>query len=562
MAFDGAFLHKTVTELQTAENTFVDKIYQPSKDELVFLLRKSGFCKKLLINVRPGAARIQFTETKYENPAVPPMFCMLIRKYLSSARLLKVSQPGFERIAELTFSYTNEMGDIAEIRLAAEFIGNKTNIVLINENGKIIDALRHSDPESGGRMILPGAAYTYPEQRHKLDPLNTAAEKIIEAAEKSSGELSSALLNTVDGFSPLLCREAVYKAELSGNLTAALGEIISDLKNSGTPLLLIKSDGTPQDFSFTDISQYGSLFEKKVFQSYSQLLEEFYSARDTADRMKHAAGDILKLVNNLKTRTEKKLALRLQELKSCENREQLRIYGELLKANLYKSVPGAAFIEVENYYDNMKQIRIPLDPALSPQKNAAKYFKDYKKSHTAEQTLTELTRRDEQELIYFDSVLDSISRSRTKAEITEIREELTAGGYLKSSASKPKKAQAPVIREYRSAEGYRIIVGKNNRQNDYITTTLAAKNDLWFHTKNIPGSHVVVMCGGKEVSDETLVYAATLAAENSSAAAGAQVPVDYTPIKFVKKPNGAKPGMVIYTTNKTLYVTPDNGGKL
>ena len=166
MAFDGAFLHKTVTELQAAENTFVDKIYQPSKDELVFLLRKSGFCKKLLINVHPGAARIQFTETKYENPAVPPMFCMLIRKYLSSARLLKVTQPSFERIAELTFSYTNEMGDIAEIRLAAEFIGNKTNIVLINDNGKIIDALRHSDPESGGRMILPGAAYAYPERRY------------------------------------------------------------------------------------------------------------------------------------------------------------------------------------------------------------------------------------------------------------------------------------------------------------------------------------------------------------------------------------------------------------
>lgn len=347
-----------------------------------------------------------------------------------------------------------------------------------------------------------------------------------------------------------------------GRHSSALEKIISDLKGSGTPLLLIKSDGTPQDFSFTDISQYGSLFEKKVFQSYSQLLDEFYSARDTADRMKHAAGDILKLVNNLKTRTEKKLALRLQELKSCENREQLRIYGELLKANLYKSVPGAAFIEVENYYDDMKQIRIPLDPALSPQKNAAKYFKDYKKSHTAEQTLTELTRRDEQELIYFDSVLDSISRSRTKAEIAEIREELTAGGYLKAPATKPKKTQAPVLREYKSAEGYRIIVGKNNRQNDYITTTLAAKNDLWFHTKNIPGSHVVVMCGGKEVSDETLIYAATLAAENSGAAAGAQVPVDYTPIKFVKKPNGAKPGMVIYTTNKTLYVTPDNGGKL
>lgn len=565
MAFDGAFLHKLITELSVAENAFVDKIYQPSRDELVFLLRKGGFCKRLLINLRPGAARIQFTDLKYENPPTPPMFCMLMRKYLSAARLIKISQPGLERLAEFTFSYTDEMGDISELCLAAELIGNKTNLILINNNGKIIDALRRSDPENGGRMLLPGAVYEYPEKRNKLNPLELETDKLADIIRNAgTTDSAAALLNTLDGLSPLLCREIAYKCELYG-AEAAANELKNSLCGCGTPLLLLKADATPQDFSFTDISQYGDLFAKKCFENYSLLLDEFYTARDAANRLKHTAGDIIKLVNTLRARTEKKLALRLEELKSCENREQLRIYGELLKANLYRATPGVPFIEVENYYNNMQTIRIPLDPALSPQKNAAKYFKDYKKSHTAEQRLTELTELDRKELAYFDTVLDSISRSTARAELAEIREELIAGGYLKApAAARRRKPQAPLFKEYSCKEGYKIAVGKNNRQNDYLTTTLAAKNDIWLHVKNIPGSHVIIMCGGHEVSEETLIFAATLAAKNSSAAAGARVAVDYTPVKYVKKPNGAKPGMVIYTTNKTVYVTPptDKGATL
>lgn len=565
MAFDGAFLHKLITELSIAENTFVDKIYQPSRDELIFLLRRGGFCKKLLINLRPGAARIQFTEAKYENPPTPPMFCMLVRKYLSSARLVKICQPGLERLAELTFSYTDEMGDISELCIIAELMGNKTNLIIVNKNGRIIDALRRSDPEKGGRMLLPGAVYEYPEKREKLDPLTARADELADIIGKSDTADTTALLNTLDGLSPLVCRELAFKAELFG-AEAAADLILRDLKNDGgSPLLLLKADGTPQDFSFTDISQYGDLFAKKCFENYSSLLDEFYTARDAANRLKHTAGDIIKLVSTLRARTEKKLALRLEELKSCENRERLRIYGELLKANLYRATPGASFIEVENYYDNMQPIRIPLDPALSPQKNAAKYFKDYKKSHTAEQRLTELTELDRRELAYFDTVLDSISRSSSRAELSEIREELIAGGYIKApSALRRRKPQAPLFKEYSCKEGYKIAVGKNNRQNDYLTTALAAKNDIWLHIKGFPGSHVIIMCGGREVSEETLIFAATLAAENSAAAPGARVAVDYTPVKYVKKPNGAKPGMVIYSTNKTVYVTPptDKGAAL
>ena len=557
MAFDGGFLHKIIEELNTAADTHVDKIYQPSKDELVFLLRKKSFAKRLLINAKPGAARIQFTENKYENPQSPPMFCMLIRKYLSAARLISVTQPSLERIAELTFTSSNEMGDIARIRLIAEFIGNKTNIILVGENGRIIDSLRHSDPETAESIVLPGALYLYPESQNKLNPLSVGADEICTAVSSLGGDEVKALLDTLDGFSPLVCREAVYKSEISGNLKNALKAIMNDLKSGGAPLMLFNSDGVPRDFSYADISQYGNEFKKQYFKGYSELLDEFYTARETAERVRHAASDIIRLVSNLRSRTEKKLAIRLNDLKKCENRDTLRIYGELLKANLYRIENGASFAEVENYYDDLNPVRIPLNPALSPQKNAAKYFKDYKKTYTAEQTLTKLTENDREELVYFDSVLDSIARSETLSEISEIREELSAAGYIKrTDARKPKKAAAPQFKEYSSAEGYKILVGKNNRQNDYITTVLAGKNDLWFHVKNIPGSHVIVMCGGAQVSDETVKKAASLAAANSKAASSSQVPVDYTPVKYVKKPNGAKPGMVIYTTNKTVYVTP------
>lgn len=559
MAFDGGFLHRITEELNIADDSHVDKIYQPSKDELVLLLRKKNFAKRLLICVKPGSARIQFTENKYENPASPPMFCMLIRKYLSAAKLIKVTQPSLERIAELTFSYTNEMGDISEIRLIAEFIGNKTNILLVGADGRIIDCLRKSDPETADRLLLPGALYEYPVNQGKLNPLTAETNQISTAAITHGGNTAKALLDIIDGFSPLVCREAVFKSEIAGNLNSALNAIVTDLKNGGTPTMLIKADGTPYDFSYTDISQYAGEFDKKSFKSYSELLDAFYTARENSERLRRSAADIIKLITNLRARTERKLAIRLNDLKKCENRETLRIYGELLKANLYRLQNGATFAEVENYYDEMKLIRIPLNPALSPQKNADKYFKDYKKTYTAERTLTDLTERDKEELKYFDSVLDSISRSESISEISEIREELALAGYIKQNGARKKKAPAvPQFKEYTSDEGYKILVGKNNRQNDYLTTVLAAKNDLWFHVKNIPGSHVIVMCRGGEVSDATVMKAAALAAANSKAAGSSQVPVDYTPVKFVKKPNGAKPGMVIYTTNKTVFVTPEN----
>ena len=548
MAFDGAFLHKITQELSVAIGCHVDKIYQPSRDELVLTLRKKGFAERLLITAKSGNARLHFTANKYENPENPPMFCMLMRKYLNAARLVDIMQPNLERVAVLVFSSSNEMGDIVEIKLVCELIGNKANIILVNENGRIIDSLRHSDIESGGRLILPNAVYEFPEAQNKLNPLTTELSVIIKKAEETS------YLKTVDGFSPLICREI----EESENPKERFLEIIYDLKTDGNPVLILDNNNLPFDFTFTDIKQYGSSFKTEKFESFSALLDGFYTKKETVSRINSSAKDIIKLINNLKNRTEKKISLRLLDLEKCKNRETLRVYGELIKANLYSIKNGSEFAEVVNYYDSeLKTVKIPLNPAISPSANANKYFKDYKKSYTAEQTLTALIEKDRKELEYFDAVLDSINRSSTLSDLQEIREELEETGYIKRTKDKRKKGNSnSAFKEYTSEEGYRILVGKNNKQNDLITTQIASKLDLWFHTKDIAGSHVLVMSGGKEVSDQTVLQAATLAAKNSKAAASSKVAVDYTPVKFVKKPNGAKPGMVIYTTNKTIFVNP------
>lgn len=555
MAFDGGFLYCCLAELRQASDSHIEKIYQPSKDELVFLLRKKGFAKRLYITVKPGGARVQFTEQKLENPTTPPNFCMLLRKYLSSARLLEITQPSLERVAEFKLSASNEMGDTEIYRLVCELIGNQANVILLRENGKIVDALRHSDVETAKRLILPGAMYEYPESAGKLNPLSEGSSSILSGLDTQSPDLAKRLLERVDGFSPLICREIEYLSQSEG-LLSAYEKTVKALKNP-TLTIVFKPDGTPFEFSYTEIGQYGS-FETQSFVSVSELLDSFYAAKENAARINAAAHDIIKLVKNLYSRTEKKLSLRLVELKKCENREHLRICGELIKANLYRLKNGDSEAVVENYYDeNMSVIKIPINPALSPSKNADKYFKDYKKTYSAEQALTELTHQDREELIYFESVLESISRSTTLAEIREIREELASAGYIKRIAAvRRQKPEISKPLEYESIEGYKILVGKNNTQNDYLTLKLASKSDMWFHTKNIPGSHVIVFCGGNALSDETVLFAATLAAENSKARGSAGVPVDYTPVKYVKKPNGAKPGMVIYTTNKTVYVTP------
>lgn len=555
MAFDGGFLHTVTLELQQAVDCHVDKIYQPTRDVLVLLLRKKGFVKRMVLSAASGTARVHFTEQKYENPDTPPMFCMLARKIFSSARLIDVRQKDLERVIEFTFDTTNEMGDRISPKIICELIGNSSNIILVDNDGKIYDAVHRSDIDAD-RLVVSGASYKYPESQNKLNILNvdfeTVKNKILNCKEQ---DLSQSLLQTLQGVSPLVCRELALAGDNS--IENALNNLKGYLTKSSFNMLC-KTDGTPADFSYLPINQYGSLYNVKKYDSPSALLDAFYYERENAARIHKASADISKLLSNLLTRANRRMAIREKELAENRDREDLRIKGELLKANLYAVSQGSAVACVQNYYDeNLSTIEIALDPALSPQQNAAKYFKDYKRSCAAVQSLGTLIEKDELEIEYLESVSESLARCKSLADIAEIRDELSQGGYIKQTAKKQvrKKASAQ-FDEYTSYEGYKILVGKNNLQNDYITCTLASKGDMWFHTKNIHGSHVVVFCGGQPLCDETIIFAASLAAKNSKAAKSSNVPVDYTPIKYVKKPSGAKAGMVIYTTNKTVFVNP------
>lgn len=567
MAFDGGFTSNIAKELETIIDCHIDKLYQPSADELVFLLRKKGFTKKLLISARQGSSRVHFTDHSTENPAQPPMFCMLCRKHFSSARIIGVEQKGFERIIEFTFSTTDELGDVVNPKIICELIGNKSNIVLLNGEGKIIDVLRRSDILKEGRMLQPGAVYSYPEKQDKFDILNTDIKELVNSlSQLEETSVSGTLLKNIGGISPLISREIAYA--LSGDTDLKLKdcdllklsshlEVLKEAFISGKPYLLLDENKTPVDFSFLPINQYGDKYTLKEFPTFSLLLDAFYYERENAFRLKKLSSEILKLTTNLIQRANKRMEGRKLQLKECENRETLRKYGELIKANIYLISSGDRVVTVTDFYDeNLSKITIPLDPALSPAANATKYFKDYKKSCTAVTTLAELVEKDLVEINYLESVLDSILRASTSAEIGEITSELEQEGYIRSkSKAKPKKP-ALKFEEYESKEGFKIAVGKNNLQNDLLTTRLASKLDLWFHTKDIHGSHVIVFCNGNEVCDETLLFAATLAAKNSKARYSSKVPVDYTYIKYVKKPSKAKAGMVIYTDNKTIFVNP------
>lgn len=566
MAFDGGFLHNVTSELQQALDCHVDKIYQPARDVLVLSLRKKGFVKRLVFSAVSGTARVHFTEQKYENPETPPMFCMLARKIFSSARLISVEQKGLERVIEFTFDATNEMGDRIKPKIICELITGSSNIILVGDDGKIYDAVHRSDIEKADRIIASGATYRYPDSQNKINILDTdlqaAANEVLSC---SCNDLSQAFLQTLEGVSPLVCRELANQANQSGDGSLIDNQtvinILQKLKDnilSGSFVMLYGADKTPIDFSYMPINQYASFYAEKFFDSPSSLLDAFYFERENAARIHKASADISKLVSNLLARARRRKAIRQKELNQNRDREDLRIKGELIKANLYAIEAGSAVARVQNYYDeNLNLVEIPLDPALTPAANATKYFKDYKKSCGAVQSLGSLINSDQQEIEYLESVSESLGRCKTLSDIAEIREELSLGGYIKQQNKKQgrKKAQ-PQLLEYKSVEGYRILVGKNNMQNDLITCHLANKGDMWFHTKNIHGSHVVVFCGGEALSDETIMFAASLAAKNSKASSSSNVPVDYTPIKYVKKPAGAKAGMVIYTTNKTVYVNP------
>lgn len=583
MALDGTLLRQIRHELESCLiGARIDKIHQFSREEMIFVLRlpqpteDGSRTVKLYLSAGADSPRIHLTSASFENPKSPPMFCMLMRKYLGSAKLIEIRQIGLDRILHLVFETRNEMGDLIQLTVAIEIMGRHSNIILIDETGRVIDSIKRiDDTMSSVRPILPGVRYTLPPAQDKLDLIDVTPEQIEQRLRTGKDTpLSKALLSAVQGVSPIVCREiANYVflgddrviSEMTENhfdrLRFFLTKVIDYAKNyTGTPTSVIDSRKKPMDFSFMDIHQYGGSMFTRTYDTYSQLLDDFYTQRDNIQRMRHRSADLLKVLANTADRIARKLSLQQKELADCSDRETWKIYGDLINANLYSIQKGDRTATLVNFYDeNQAEVTIPLDPRKTPAQNAQKYYGEYRKADTAEKKLRELIEEGQQEAIYIDSVFDALTRAQTNDELSAIRAELAEQGYLRKKGPAPKKGKETKLapKRYRSDDGFLILVGRNNVQNDQLTLKDARGRDVWFHTKNIPGSHTIVVSDGQEVPDSTLNQAAIIAAANSKAADSAQVPVDYTLIKNVKKPRGAKPGMVIYVNYQTAYVTPD-----
>ncbi|MCI7352088.1 MAG: NFACT RNA binding domain-containing protein [Ruminococcus sp.] len=574
MALDGAFLYAVKSELMFLIGSRVDKIHQPSREEIVISMRAKGGMQKLFISANAGSARVHITKKSIENPKAPPMFCMLMRKHIGSGKLVNIRQDGLERILFLDFEAVNELGDLVIITVACEIMGRCSNIILINHEGRIIDSIKRVDEEmSRERPVLPGMRYEAPPRDDRLSLFTCTREQLSDALRNSpNAELSKSLIRTFEGISPIVAREWTFYAGRGGELTTAdISRIAEDrlfeaIQNTKIALeegkcrfcTLTDKQGLLKDFSFIRIDQYGFLMTLKEQPSACDTLDSFFSERDAIARMKQRSSDLFRLLVNLTERIARRLEIQKQELKQSADREQLKLCGDLISANIYQMEKGMNEITVQNFYEeSCPDITIKLDARLTPSQNMQRYFSEYRKAVTAEKKLTELIAKGEEELSYIDSVFDALTRTNGEDEVMQIKAELAEQGYVKSVSMKGKqqpKSLPPI--EYESPSGYRILVGRNNVQNDKLTLKTAEKSDIWLHTKDIPGSHVIICTGGSVPDDETILFAARIAARHSKAANSAQVPVDYVPVKFVKKPSGAKPGKVIFTNNRTVYVTP------
>ena len=542
----------------------IEKVHQPSKDELVFHLRTREGAYKLLISASANSPRLHLISGAPENPSTPPMLCMLLRKHLTGAVITDIRQLGLDRAVFIDLAGTNEIGDAVTFTLCVEIMAKHSNIILVGSDGIILDAVKRIDfTQSSVRQILPGFKYELPPKQDKSNITECDIKTVVDQIKMRSGKrLSSAVLDAVEGVSPLISREIAAFAcggdtavdELTPialqRLEAKLGEIKEMLLGEGAePTMLLRDGVKPYDFTFMDITQYGFAVTPKRFGSFSELLDDFYFEKDRFERTRQRSQSLLKLLSNAAARAARKLQSRQAELDACADKDRLRINAELILANQYRLEKGAPFYDVENFYGENETVRIKADPALSPSANAQKYFKEYRKAKNAEKLLGELIEQSGQELAYLESVIDSVNRADGYTELAEIRDELYGQGYLKRAKNdKAKKIKPLAPLEYVSDDGYTILVGRNNIQNDILTFKTAAKDDSWFHTQKIPGSHVVVVGNGDIIPERTCRQAAMLAAYHSSGRESSQVAVDYTEVRALKKPTGANPAR--------SYITP------
>ena len=564
MPLDSITVTALAQELRTAiVGAKIDKVQQPGRDTVVLTLHGQTGGMRLLLCGGVGNARAHLTQTPFENPAQPPMFCMLLRKHLTGARIAALTQPERERILIFRLDAYDEMGAPVKKTLALEMIGRGTNLILIDGEERIIDCLRRVDSDmSALRQVLPGLIYRLPLQQSKPDPFALTGEerRALWKARDASIPPEKWLLNSFSCLSPLICRELVSRCRgeietLPENLDALVESVAA---GEFTPCMLLE-DGRPKDFSFLRIRQYGDAVRCEDYPSFSALLDAFYTRRSQAEDMRRRTSALRKTVKNALDRTERKLASQAEDLKKTGEREEKRRWGELITANLYRAPKGgASAMTVEDFYeDGSPTVTIPLDPLKTPQGNAAAYFKEYSKAKTAEQYLTRLMGENRRAADYLSSVLDEIDRAKGDQDVTDIRRELTETGYLRQKRGGKEKLRPSAPLRYRSSSGFEILVGRSNLQNDQLTTKTARKGDLWFHVQKIHGSHVILRCDGEEPDEASIHEAASLAAYHSQAAEGGKVSVDYTRIKYVKKPAGALPGRVVYTDYATVIAEAD-----
>lgn len=569
MAFDAFFMGAVLSEIRDkALGSRVEKVFQPGRDTIVLLLRTGGSREKLLIAANPAAPRLHFTAATPENPPQPPMFCMLLRKYLLGGRLVEIDQTPMERAAAFTFACVDELGDPVRRKLVVELMGRTCNVYLLAPDGRILDCLRRVGlDESARRQALPGLYYQLPEPLEKRDPRALDGEGFRHLLEEPGDDvLARRLMDALGGLSPLVCREAALA--VAGDVDARihalertpvaekLADWFREHLSHPTPCLCAPVPGKIPQFAFCPIRQYSIPWEEA--EGFSQLLEHVYAARGRQEAMRQKSQAVRKTVQNLCQRLTKKLALQEKELAATLDRERLRQLGDIVTANLHRMTRGQTILEAEDFYDEqMPVIQIPLSPSRSPQENAAKFYKDYARMKNAQRELTRQIALGQEELSYLQSVLEELNRAESEPELEEIRQELTAGGYLKGDTGRKrmKTAKSTPMR-FVSTDGFEIYVGRNNRLNEELTFRAARKDDLWLHAQKVHGAHVIISCAGAKVPDDTVTQAAQLAAYYAETSGGQNIPVDVTPVKQVKKLPGAKPGMVIYHTYRTVVVNP------
>ena len=564
MPLDAITLSALAKELDSRlEGAKIDKIQQPERDMILFSLHGREGKQKLLLAAGTGNARVQLTQASFENPAEPPMFCMLLRKHLTGARILSVTQPAHERVLKLALETRDELDRAGSKTLIAELIGRSSNLVLVDGDGRIVDCLRRMDFAGNAlRRMLPGMFYRDPPPQEKLPLLDSSAEKrqtMIDAADKSR-PIDKWLLESFAGLSPLVCRELAFRCGGDWTRLSLLLDAFVESVQAGEMQPCLYYDGKkPVDFSFMRLTQYGESLRCEEAESFSALLDSFYAGRDRLEQQRRRSHELMKTVRTLRDRQQRKLIARQGELEKSEDREELRKTAELITANLYRLKKGDTRFTCQDYYrDDCPEIEITLDPLKTPQQNASAMFKEYNKRKAASEHLTKLIAESEEQLEYLNSVLELIGAAEGEKDLIDLRRELVDTGYLKPAGGKKQeksKAQAPL--RFRSSDGMEILVGRSNLQNDELTTRLGRRTDYWLHTQKIHGSHVLIRCEGEAPSDKSIEEAAAIAAWYSQGREGGKIPVDYTMLKNVRKPSGSLPGKVIYTDYKTVMVQSD-----